>query len=124
MVATWSNDDTSSDSHNSTSNQDSDDELCFMAFEDDHEEINSNSRSLSPQEWEEAYELLHKKCKKLKKKNKSLKKKITECVHDTSLSDELELFKKRLEEEREDKECILKSLDEIKLRVQQIDREI
>ena len=50
MVATWSNDDTSSDSHNSTSNQDSDDELCFMAFEDDHEEVNSNSGSLSPQE--------------------------------------------------------------------------
>ena len=50
MVATWFNDDTSSDSQNSISNQDSDDELCFMAFEDDHEEVNSNSRSLSSQE--------------------------------------------------------------------------
>ena len=62
MVATWSNDDTSSDSSTSTSNQDSDDELCFMVFEDDCEEVNSNSGSLSPQEWEEAYELFHKKC--------------------------------------------------------------
>ena len=62
MVATWSNDDTSSDSSTSTSSQDSEDELCFMAFEDDREEVNSNSGSLSPQEWEEAYELLLKKC--------------------------------------------------------------
>ena len=47
MVATWSNDDTSSDSHNSTSIQESDDEMCFMTFEDDREEINSNLESLS-----------------------------------------------------------------------------
>ena len=87
-----------------------------MAFEDDREEVNSNSRSLSPHEWEEAYELIHKKCSILKRKNKSLKHKITECVHDTSLIDELELCKKMLEEEREDKERALKSLDEIKLR--------
>ena len=33
MVATWSNDDTSSDSHDSTSIQESDDEMCFMAFD-------------------------------------------------------------------------------------------
>ena len=95
-----------------------------MAFEDDHEEVNSNFRSLSLQEWEEAYELLHKKCSILKRKNKSLKNKITECVHDTSLVDELELCKKMLEEEREYKERALKSLDELKLRVQQMDREI
>ena len=50
MVATWSNDDTSSNSQTSTSNQDFDDELCFMALEDDREEVNTNSRSLSPQE--------------------------------------------------------------------------
>ena len=43
MVATWSNDDTSSESQTSTSNQDSHDELYFMAFEDDREEVNSNS---------------------------------------------------------------------------------
>ena len=66
MVATWSNDDTSSDSQTSTSNQDSDDELCFMAFKDDCEEVNSNFRSLLPQEWDEAYELLHNKCRILK----------------------------------------------------------
>ena len=65
-----------------------------MAFEDDREEVNSNSRSLSPQEWEEAYELLHKKCSILKRENKFLKHKITECVHDTTLLDELELCKK------------------------------
>ena len=124
MVATWSNDDTSSYSHTSTSNQDSDGELCFMAFEDDREEVNSNSRSLSPQEWEEAYELLHKKYSILKRENKSLKHKITECAHDTTLLDELELCKKMLEKEREDKEGALKSLDEIKLRVQQMDKEI
>ena len=118
MVATWSNDDTSSDSHTSTLNQDSDDELYFMAFEDDHEEVNSNSESLSPQEWEEVYEHIHKKCSILKRKNKSLKHKITECVHDTTLLDELELCKKMLEEEREDKETALKFLDELKLRVQ------
>ena len=117
MVATLSNDDTSSDSSTSTSNQNSEDELCFMAFEDDLEEINSNFGSLSSQEWEEAYELLHKKCSILKRKNKSLKHKITECVHDTSLVDEIELCKKMLEEEREDKERALKYLDEIKLRV-------
>ena len=89
MVATWSNDDTSPDSHTSTSNQDSDDELCFMVFEDNHEEVNSKSGSLSLQEWEETYELIHKKCNILKRKNKSLKHKIIECVHDTSLVDEL-----------------------------------
>ena len=100
MVATWSNDDTSSDSQTSTSNQDSDDELYFLAFEDDREEVNSNSGSLSPQEWEEAYELLHKKCSILKRENKSLKNKITECVHDTTLLDELEMCKKMLKEER------------------------
>ena len=88
-----------------------------MAFEEDRDEVNSNLGSLSAQEWEEAYELLHEKCNILKRKNKSLKKKITECVHDTSLLEELELCKKMLEEEREDKECTLKSLDEIKLRV-------
>ena len=48
MVATWSNDDTSSDSSTSTSNQAFEDEPCFMAFEDDREEVNSNSGSLSP----------------------------------------------------------------------------
>ena len=117
MVATWSNDDTSSDSHIFTSNQDSDDELCFMAFEDDHEEVNSNFGSLSAQEWEEAYEILHKKCSILKKKKKSLKHKITEYVHDTSLVDELEQCKNILQEEREDKERVLSSLNELKLRV-------
>ena len=96
MVATWSNDETSLDSSTSTSNQDSEDELCFMAFEDDCEEVNSNSRSLSPQEWEEVYELLHKKYSILKRKNKSLKHKITQCVHDTSLVDELEQCKNML----------------------------
>ena len=95
-----------------------------MVFEDDHEEVNSNSGSLSPQEWEQAYELLHKKCNILKRKNKSLKNKITECVHDTSLVDELELCKRMLEEEREDKERTFKSMDQLKLRVWQIDREI
>ena len=60
----------------------------------------------------------------MKSKNKSLKKKITKCVYDTSMVDELELCKKMLEEEREDKERASKSLDEIKLRVQQMDREI
>ena len=95
-----------------------------MAFEDDHEEVNSNSRSLSPQEWEEAYELLHKKCNILKMENKSLNHKITKCVHDTSLVDELEQCKNMLQEEREDKERALNSLDELKLRFQQIDREI
>ena len=67
MVATWSNDDTSSDSHDSTSIQESDDEMCFMAFEEGRDEVNSNLGSLSTQEWEEAYELLHEKCKKLKR---------------------------------------------------------
>ena len=95
-----------------------------MAFEDDHEEVNSNFGSLSPQECEEAYELLHKKCSILKRENKSLKHKITECVHDTSLVDELEQCKNMLQEEREDKERALNSLDELKLRVQQMDREI
>ena len=61
-----------------------------MAFEDDREEVNSNTGSLSPLEWKETYELLHKKCSILKRKNKSLKHKITEYVHDTSLVDELE----------------------------------
>ena len=89
-----------------------------MVFEDDREEVNSNSGSLSPQKWEEAYELLHKKCSILKRENKSLKNRITECVHYTSLVDELELCKKMLEEEREDKDRALKSLDELKLRVQ------
>ena len=95
-----------------------------MAFKDDHEEVNSKLENLSTQEWEEAYELLHKKCSRLKRENKFLKNKITECVHDTSLLDELELCKKMLEEEREDKEGALKFLDEIKLRVQQMDKEI
>ena len=60
----------------------------------------------------------------MKRKNNSLKHKITKCVHDTTLLDELELYKKMLKEEREDKERVLKSLDELRLRVQQIDREI
>ena len=64
-----------------------------MTFEEDRDEVNSNLGSLSAQEWEETYELFHEKCKKLKRKNKSLKKKIIECVHDTSLVDELELCK-------------------------------
>ena len=98
--------------------------MCFMTFEDDREEVNSNLENLSTQEWEEAYEILHKKCSILKRENKSLKNKIIECVHDTSLLDELELCKKMLKEEREDKEGALKSLDEIKLRVQQMDKEI
>ena len=53
----------------------------------------------------------------MKRKNKSLKYKITQCVHDTSLVDELEQYKKILQEEKEDKERVLKSLDELKLRV-------
>ena len=48
MVATWSNDDTSSASHDSTSNQEPDDEMCFMAFELDCDEVSSNFGSLSP----------------------------------------------------------------------------
>ena len=65
-----------------------------MAFEEDRDEVNSNLGSLSTQEWEKACELLHEKCRKLKRENKFLKKKIIECVHDTSLSEELELCKK------------------------------
>ena len=87
MKATWSNEDTESASSysSSSSSQKSVDELCFMAYGDEHEEVYSNYESFSIQEWEDAYEFLLKKCKNFKKGNKTLKKKISECVHDTSL---------------------------------------
>ena len=94
-----------------------------MAYGDAHDEVNSISEGFSIEEWEDAYELLLKKCKNLKKKNKVLKKKITECVHDTSILDELESCKKILKEEKEGKECVYKSLDEMKFRVQKLDKE-
>ena len=53
-----------------------------------------------------------------------LKKKINEIILDTSIVDELEKLRKLLEQEREEKENVLKTLDEMKLRVQKLDQEI
>ena len=40
-----------------------------MAYGDANDEVNSISEGFSIEEWEDAYELLLKKCKNLKKEN-------------------------------------------------------
>ena len=94
-----------------------------MAYGEDLNEVNSSTENFTVDEWEEKYEILFEKYKKIKMENKGLKKKNNECIHDTTISDQLETYKKLLEEERKEKESVMVSLDEMKLRVQKLSDE-
>ena len=76
MVATWSDEESQED--DSEDMNDLMESLCLMANGD---EVNSETESISNEQWETAYLSLYSKYKKIRNENKSLKLKIEDMAH-------------------------------------------
>ena len=76
MVATWSDEETQED--DSEDMNDLMESLCLMANGD---EVNSETESISNEQWETEYLSLYSKYKKIRNENKSLKLKIQDMAH-------------------------------------------
>ena len=69
MIATQSDE----ESDSSTQSKSPDENLCLMDHEGNTYDVTSNSKNISNEQWEEAYEMLYEKFKTLRHGNKLLK---------------------------------------------------
>lgn len=120
MVATWSDDESEQESEKSNS----EDEIGLMAFEDKDTEVSTSYDSYTVDDWIEEYASLMDKFKEIRRENRHLKKKINNMAHSAPETEEQNPLSQEIENLKSEKESLLVNIDNVKLSLQEKDKEL